>query len=151
MKFDLEKALAGEPVKLRDGDKAFVRHHETELDTLYPLCGYREGTDKYVSATWTADGHSYSNPGARGDCDIVSMWNESAVFNHWDALEPKWKYIAADEDGDVCVFTVKPDKYVTFWANDCEEFVGFMYVTSIINLQYTDWEHSLVERPSTHL
>ena len=148
MKFDLEKALAGQPVVLRNGTKAFVRHHETELDTFYPLFGYLEGTDRYDAVTWAADGHSYSTgTGGHAD-DIVGMWVEPAVFNHWDALEPKWKYIAADESGDVCVFTTNPVKEEGVWSNRREEFVGFMYVTSIINLQYTDWEHSLVERPS---
>ena len=148
MKFDIEKALAGEPVMLRNGDKAFVRHHETELDALYPLSGYCEGAEKYVSATWTEDGHAYSNPGMESDGDIVSMWIEPAVFNHWDALNPKWKFIAADEDGDVYVFTTEPGKRGEFWANGRGEFMG---VTDLFNFQYTDWEHSLVERPSEEL
>ena len=146
MKFDLEKALAGQPVVLRDGTKAFVRYHETELDTVYPLQGYLEGADKYATATWKADGHCYSNLGT--ESDIVGMWIEPAVFNHWDALEPKWKFIAADEDGDVYVFTTEPAKCRTCWANGSDESGRSMEVTDLFNFQYTDWEHSLVERPS---
>lgn len=29
--FDLQAALRGEPVMLRNGEMAYVRHHETEL------------------------------------------------------------------------------------------------------------------------
>lgn len=30
--FDVDRALAGEPVILRDGSKAYVPHHEAELE-----------------------------------------------------------------------------------------------------------------------
>ena len=148
MKFDLEKALAGQPVVLRNGTKAYVRHQETELSPSYPLQGYMKYRFNHLPVVWAKTGRYFSEPAIESDFDIVGMWVEPAVFNHWDALEPKWKYIAADESGDVCVFTTKPVKEEGVWSNRREEFVGFMYVTSIINLQYTDWEHSLVERPS---
>lgn len=147
MKFELEKALAGQPVKLRNGTKAYVRHHETELDTPYPLFGYREGAGKWDTDTWTASGKFClgSDPEHGSDHDIVGMWVEPAVFDHWDALDPKWKFIAADDDGSICVFTARPDKYGTFW--ECRE-GDFSYATDLFNFQYTDWEHSLVERPT---
>ena len=143
MKFDLEKALAGHPVKLRNGTKAYVRHHETELSPSYPLQGYMKYRFNHLPVVWAKTGRYFSEPAIESDFDIVGMWVEPAVFNHWDALEPKWKYIAADEDGSICVFTAKPDKGNTCWCS-----AGFLYVTAFINFQYTDWEHSLVERPS---
>ena len=32
--FDLQAALKGEAVMLRNGDKAYIRHHETEMPVL---------------------------------------------------------------------------------------------------------------------
>lgn len=143
MEFDLQEALAGQPVVLRNGEKAFVRHHETEVKLLRPLIGFMCSGD---TEAWSLQG-GYLND-FTSEYDIVGMWIEPAVFNHWDALDPKWKFIAADEDGSICVFTTKPDKDETFW--DTRE-GDYTYATDLFNFQYTDWEHSLVERPTEEL
>ena len=145
MEFELQKALAGQPVVLRNGAKAYVRHHETELSPSYPLQGNMKYRFNHHPVVWTKAGRNYSEPAAVSDYDIVGMWIEPAVFNHWDALDPKWKFIAADEDGSICVFTAKPDKDVTFWSSSEGD---YSYATDLFNFQYTDWKHSLVVRPS---
>lgn len=45
--FDLQAALNGEPVMLRGGTKAYVRHCETEFNIPYPLMGWG-----WVSPGW---------------------------------------------------------------------------------------------------
>ena len=61
--FNLEAALAGEPVKLRSGAKAYIRHHETEVETPYPLFGFVRSTDVvspfYFPGTWKEAHHDY--------------------------------------------------------------------------------------------
>lgn len=148
MEFDLQEALAGQPVVLRNGAKAFVRHFETDVETDFPLLGCMRVKFSYRTVGWTREGRNFSSSTLESDFDIVGMWIEPAVFNHWDALDPKWKFIAADEDGSICVFTTKPDKDETFW--DTRE-GDYSYATDLFNFQYTDWEHSLVERPSEEL
>lgn len=148
MKFDLEKAISGQPVVLRNGAKAFVRYYETEMDIGYSLWGYTEKDHRYNPITWSKDGHFHLiSTTTETPEDIVGMWIEPAVFNHWDALDPKWKYIAADENGEVCVFTIEPMKYNDFWAIVLDASVGFMKVTDLLKFEYTNWEHSLTVRP----
>ncbi|VGM95152.1 Uncharacterised protein [uncultured Avibacterium sp.] len=74
--FDLELALKGEPVKTRDGNKAFVQalvSMPKELEE-YVLVGYVR-TGKYVElAHWNKAG-KYVND-VQCDEDIVGMWEE---------------------------------------------------------------------------
>ena len=76
--FDLEKALVGEPVKLRSGNKAFVlaRIPESE-DAGYPLLGYACDKDGRFSSTeqWEINGRTTSCKEDRS-LDIVGMWQE---------------------------------------------------------------------------
>lgn len=76
--FDLEEALAGEPVKLRNGRKAYILG---SLNTLidkgfnadYPLIGIIYA-DPHIKL-WTLDGRiSLQNNEAIGD--IIGMWEE---------------------------------------------------------------------------
>lgn len=90
-KFDLERALAGEPVRLRNGCKAFVLHRlsSEEIyildDTFcppYELVGYRLADDGQFEGThcWTLNGQSYGEKsGDIEECfEIVGMWD---VYN----------------------------------------------------------------------
>ena len=79
--FDLQEALNGEPVMLKNGSKAFVKYNllnEVEKlevrDTVYPLIGYRfDGI--YISTTsWDLKGKSVH--WATLEYDIVGMWEE---------------------------------------------------------------------------
>lgn len=82
--FDLEKALAGEPVVLRDGHKAIVYYYvpdEIKLDDegtpeTFPLKGMKFDQDGYLlnsSVEWRKDGRFRSS---ESDSDIVGMWEE---------------------------------------------------------------------------
>lgn len=82
--FDLEKALGGEPVVLRDGHKAIVYYcvpDEIKLDdegtpVTFPLKGMKFDQDGYLvnsSVEWRKDGRFRCS---ESDYDIVGMWEE---------------------------------------------------------------------------
>ena len=54
--FNLEEALTGKPVILRNGDEAFVRHFESELIVAAEtkVVGYSEGG---LLLSWCPEGH----------------------------------------------------------------------------------------------
>lgn len=77
--FNLEKALAGEPVVLRNGNKAYVKY---QLKEEYPECPEHQEVHGYflqnnnphpVVCSWNLEGSYYHNP---CDKDIVGMWEE---------------------------------------------------------------------------
>lgn len=81
--FDLKAALNGEPVMLRNGEKAIIKYNlldEVENlereDAKYPLFGYRfEG--KYVNETsWGVQGVSTY---CTNEYDIIGMWEEPKI------------------------------------------------------------------------
>ena len=80
-KFDLEAALNGEPVMLRNGDKAFIfknvkNTHVLDFEVDYPLIGMIH--NHAVVQTWSLDGRtSLTNDCA--DRDIVGMWEEPKI------------------------------------------------------------------------
>ena len=97
--FSLEKALAGEPVVTRGGHKAYIRHHETLLESKYPLFGYiLRGRDDNEMITWTVDG-AFNTDAVEGSLDIVGMWKEPYEFYRWDLLLPSIVCIAKDLSG----------------------------------------------------
>lgn len=76
--FDLEKALAGEPVMLRNGSKACVLSKlPKNLDFNYipdlPLIGLEKGSLKFIY--WTEDGRT-STINDETPIDIIGMWKE---------------------------------------------------------------------------
>lgn len=81
--FDLEKALAGEPVELRNGGKAILYYrvpdHYTYSDGVkitFPLVGiifYEDGTVEDPNACWKDNGRFTSSTSGK---DIVGMWEE---------------------------------------------------------------------------
>lgn len=81
--FDLEKALAGEPVILRCGKKAILYYrvpdHYTHGDGVkitFPLVGiifYEDGTVEDPNACWKDNGRFTSSTSGK---DIVGMWEE---------------------------------------------------------------------------
>ncbi len=82
-KFDLKAALNGEPVMLRNGNKAFIKYNLLdeienleEADAKYPLFGYRfEG--KYVNETsWGVKGISVY---CTNEYDIIGMYEEPKI------------------------------------------------------------------------
>src|SRR5690625_107541 len=80
--FDLERALAGEPVILRGGQKAYVRHYEKTLILRRdgrPLLGYRLYDGLAVEASWGSDGLWLS--GREFPKDIVGMYPQYRLVN----------------------------------------------------------------------
>ena len=83
-KFDLEAALNGEPVMLRNGIKAVVKYNllnEVEKlearDAEYPLIGYRFDGIYINTTSWSLTGKSVH--WATMECDIIGMWEESKI------------------------------------------------------------------------
>lgn len=77
--FNLDNALQGEPVKLRDGSKAYVKYiMPSEHEERYPVNGYffdpGEPTN-VASEQWTEEGKAYI-PEPNHDLDIISMWKD---------------------------------------------------------------------------
>ena len=79
--FNLDAALNGEPVMLRDGSKAFIFKNIKNTNVLdfeadYPLIGMIH--NHAAVQTWALDGRiSLSNDCANGD--IVGMWEEPKI------------------------------------------------------------------------
>lgn len=77
--FNLEKALQGEPVKLRCGLKAYIRYiAPPEYTGNYTLNGYIINPDEPDGVTfeqWTITGKEFNN-NDECDYDIVSMWKD---------------------------------------------------------------------------
>lgn len=83
--FDLEKALAGEPVVLRCGRKAFItcdlrRYFKstTGAKKLIGVVAMSDDPDYFdVSARWYDSGYYHDEEGSEEiDYDIVGMWEE---------------------------------------------------------------------------
>lgn len=85
--FDLQAALSGEPVMLRDGSKAFVRHHETELNTdeHRKLVGY---TSIGAMLTWREDGR-FVGRHLEPDGDIIGMYQKTRTINGFEVPTPE--------------------------------------------------------------
>ncbi|MDY0440620.1 hypothetical protein NMU98_11420 [Pasteurella multocida] len=74
--FDLEKAIAGEPVVLRDGSKAFVKFEvpkELRENNFADIVGFRIRGNEFIVEEWDIDGVARSSCGHR---DIVGMYEE---------------------------------------------------------------------------
>lgn len=84
--FDLQEALSGKAVMLRNGDKAFVRHHETELDVAksHKLLGYRNGRQM----EWNENG-SYLAAQTTSDGDIIGMYPDTHIVNEFEVSAPE--------------------------------------------------------------
>lgn len=80
--FNLEEALSGKPVKIRNGPKAYVLGRiPDDIKTDYPLRGFivklkptGELDDGYT-ACWTLSGKNYANTKLHFT-DIIGMWEE---------------------------------------------------------------------------
>lgn len=87
-KFDFKAALAGEPVKLRTGKKAYVvgkipsnlTYPDNEL-LDYPLIGVilnKNGCLTGVEVRWTINGKVFED-GKMHDADIICMWEDPKI------------------------------------------------------------------------
>ncbi|EGP03031.1 hypothetical protein [Pasteurella multocida] len=85
-KFDVNRALAGEPVRLRNGLKAFVTH-KLNVDLIstsqeiepYELVGFTVQNGKFNGVIcWTLSGNFYQHVEGT-EFDIVEMWNDNII------------------------------------------------------------------------
>lgn len=76
--FNLERALAGEPVVLKDGKKAYVRYCEGDIQTLHPLLGYVEWKGYNIPLTWSKCGKQ--DVDYHGESDIVGMFPQNILI-----------------------------------------------------------------------
>lgn len=84
--FDLEKALGGEPVVLRNGSKAVIfgripdsYTHEGDINVTFPLFGITLNEDNTVNnpcVTWRDDGRIATSASAS---DIIGMYEETKL------------------------------------------------------------------------
>lgn len=77
--FNLEKALQGEPVMLRNGLKAYIKYTApSEYTGEYPLKGYiidPDSSEGITSESWTLAGKEFTLE-VEYDGDIIGMWKE---------------------------------------------------------------------------
>ncbi|OIQ13484.1 hypothetical protein [Pasteurella multocida] len=74
--FNLEKALAGEPVVLRVESKAFVKFEvpkELRANNFADIVGFKISGDEFIVKEWDIDGVARSSCGYE---DIVGMYEE---------------------------------------------------------------------------
>lgn len=118
--FGLQSALAGEPVMLRNGQKAFVRHHETEqpVGDGCRLLGYTDGD---INISWCVNGsYLLESEDSEDSADIIGMWPKTRVINGFEVPAPE---TTAPDDLSV-YFTpnvlIKEFYSVMPWSNECE-------------------------------
>ena len=140
--FDLNTALAGEPVKLRNGSKAYVLakipdnlKYDKGREVPYPLVGIIMGKDDYISDShvrWTLKGGCYfTNEPLRND--IVGMWEEPELTQEElfeKALKERLplRYKGLDEDyADVYVVAKSMSgSYILEWKHDADSCVSIL-------------------------
>lgn len=143
---DLEKALQGHPVRLRNGEKAYIRHQEVEFPVYKELFGFREpNSGIYVPVSWNNHGKNTDTE----NLDIVGMWKSAPlVFLYWGEIKRVYNYIAKDKDGEWWAYANKPtriDHEYYYDINDGE----CTSLRALSNKIFTDcdWKDSLMERP----
>lgn len=73
--FNLQEALEGKPVMLRNGSKAIIYANIEQYKVDFPLKGLVYTDDNtYDELEWTLEGDFYEN--CSDDRDIVYMWEE---------------------------------------------------------------------------
>lgn len=96
--FDLEKALKGKPVQLRNGNKGIITHRipnykfENGNTVTKPLIGYILNYENKLlisSILWCINGSYYDNV-QESDYDIVGMWKEPELSSD-EVLEKAYK------------------------------------------------------------
>lgn len=77
--FNLARALKGEPVKLRNGAKAFVKYvMPSDFEGSYPINGFMKDPNDlgvYVTRSWNLEG-KYNEGFQEHAYDIIGMWKE---------------------------------------------------------------------------
>ena len=86
--FDLDAALNGEPVKLRNGNKAFICYKLSDdykywdgSPINFNICGYIlnfNGDIAMLNTAWKEDG-KWTMDETKSDRDIIAMWEEPKI------------------------------------------------------------------------
>lgn len=142
---DIEKALHGRPVRLRNGEKAYIRYREVELRNCMELVGYRElNSGAYVLARWIKDGESALSE----DLDIVGMWKAAPlVFLYWGEINREFNYIAKDRDGEWWAYAEKPKMDdISYDSRRGTDSVSLRALSAKV-FPDCDWNESLMSRP----
>ncbi|QLB44367.1 pyruvate kinase [Mannheimia pernigra] len=125
--FDLEKALSGEPVVTRKGEKAYILANlnnveDRGFDSDYPLVGIIQ--NRIHVCCWTLEGRiALQNNEALGD--IVGMWEEPSPRVQLDLPCPlkKWRSNCYTITGDLSV------KKTVYTERPFDEDLNFYFVT----------------------
>lgn len=88
--FNLEEALAGEPVVLRNGMKAFIKFKLPKTSSNIPYIGYYiNNNSNCVEIAWDAYGMCEPVTNRETLLDVIGMWEEpKRVINGIEVPEP---------------------------------------------------------------
>ncbi|WP_066421717.1 hypothetical protein [Gallibacterium salpingitidis] len=161
--FDLEKALAGEPIKLQDGYKAYIVH-KLENNEIILLGYYIDDDGMKIPAWWNDDG-SYEDK-FEDNLDIIGMWEDhelpilsiegnqeykEVLYFNKRLFVPAWtKVIAADQDGQIVAYSndqLLANRNIGAWeqlesgSDDKFEYIG------LCQFGYLYWYNSMVTLP----
>ena len=145
----LDKALAGHPVVLRNGSKAYVRHCEEELEAKRPLSGFTVSKGIVNNCEWLINGSRSAF--SKHHEDIVGLWEEPApVFEHWNLLRKEVTHIAKDQDGVWYGYDISPFMETTVWTNAGQGNANLYGLQGLDPSLFPecDWKQSLIQRPT---
>lgn len=84
--FDLEKALAGVPVLLKNSKKGFIKYKLPDnITNEYKYCGYWLGNNFAFTGEWNIEGTEFLYP----DRNIIGMWEENQTTTIPEPLKDK--------------------------------------------------------------
>lgn len=144
--FNLDEALNGKPVKLRNGNKAFICY-KLSRDFKYwdgspinfNICGYIlnfNGDIAMLNTAWKEDG-KWTMDETKSDRDIIAMWEEPKISIE-DLPKPFKPYIGDEffylSDGVIRYFSFYADSAANFAINgqcfrteeDAQKWLDFM-------------------------
>lgn len=81
------------------------------------------------------------------DLDIAYRTKPAKKLNiPWEIIKPEYKWAAMDEDGEVCLYTTKPELGQRYWFFLGD---GLVQALSVLDVDTTgiSWENSLTQRP----
>lgn len=124
--FDLQAALDGKAVMLRDGRKAYVRHHEAEIAVMKnsELLGVATCSGRgAVECSWNCSGMYWG--GIEDNRDIIGMYPETRVINGFEVPAPEIKELAHLEQYYVAAPSVENLCLAHTWVGDRRDRLAF--------------------------
>jgi hypothetical protein len=115
--FDLRASLNGEPVMLKNGQKAFVKFNLLDdvenlesRDAVYPLFGYRFENNYVYTISWDLSGQSAH--WATSEYNIIGMWEEPKI-----SIEDLPKPFKPDIGDEFFYLSVGTVQYCSFYSD----------------------------------